>query len=394
MCIIPICTLSLYIVQDDHDFSSSLSTDELQELCADIIQRLLEPCKKVVTDAKLKFEEIDVIEVVGSATRSPLVQGALKEHFGKEPQRTLNSEEAVSKGCALMGAMMSPNFKVRDFAVVDATPYAISLSWSPSPGAEKMEVEDGDVPAAGKGNVVFTEHNVLPSVKMLTFMRSSTFDISAAYADEKALAPGTSPTIGTSSISVPAAPNGEPTKVKVKVRLDVNGILSVDSAQSVEEVEVEEPKVEAAPKAEGDAAMPDAAADAPPAGDGAAEAPAAEPAGQPAEVKEEPKPEEPIQKKKKLKKHDLVVVNKAAYQLPSSTIDSFKNDEYEMMVQDRQIKELQERKNDLESYIYGMRDRVGGGNLSDYISQADKDVFLPLLDAVTPHPSPQSPIQL
>ena len=86
------------------------------------------------------------------------------------------------------------------------------------------------------------------------------------------------------------------------------------------------------------------------------------------------------QKKKKLKKNDLVVVNKAAYQLPAATIDLFKNVEYEMMVQDRQIKELQERKNDLEGYIYGMRDRVNGGNLNDYISQADKDVFLPLLD--------------
>jgi hypothetical protein len=32
----------------DNDFSSSLSTDELQELCADIIQRALEPCKKVL----------------------------------------------------------------------------------------------------------------------------------------------------------------------------------------------------------------------------------------------------------------------------------------------------------------------------------------------------------
>ena len=121
-------------------------------------------------------QQIDLIEVVGSATRSPLITGGIKEHFGKEPQRTLNSEEAVSKGCALMGAMLSPNFKVRDFAVVDCTPYAIALNWSPSPGSEKMEVEDGETPS-GKGNVVFTEHNVLPSTKLLTFMRSATFDI-------------------------------------------------------------------------------------------------------------------------------------------------------------------------------------------------------------------------
>ena len=287
--------INVECLQEDHDFSSSLSTDELEALVADLMVRALEPCKKVVTDAKLTFDQIDVIEVVGSATRSPLVTNAIKTHFGKEPQRTLNSEEAVSKGCALMGAMMSPNFKVREFAVVDCTPYPIALSWSPSPGAEKMEVEGGEAAATGKGNIVFTEHNVLPSTKMLTFMRSATFDITAAYADEAALAPGTCRSIGQSSITVPPPTTGEATKVKVKVRIDPNGVLSVESAQAVEEVEEEEPKVEPAPATNGDdVSMADAPppGGAAPAGEGA-EAPAAEPAGQP--PAEEAKPPEPAQ---------------------------------------------------------------------------------------------------
>lgn len=126
-----------------------------------------------------------------------------------------------------------------------------------------MEV-DGEAPASGKGNVVFTEHNVLPSTKLLTFMRPATFDITASYSDEAALAPGSSTAIGVATINVPPPPPGEEaTKVKVKVRLDANGVLAVDSAQAVEEVEVEEPKVEPAPpaapaEASGDAPMADA----------------------------------------------------------------------------------------------------------------------------------------
>ena len=50
-----------------------------------------------------------------------------------------------------------------------------------------------------------------------------------------------------------------------------------------------------------------------------------------------------IQKKKKLKKHDLAVINRAAFQLSPATIETFKNEEYEMSVQDRQIHELQVR---------------------------------------------------
>lgn len=149
-----------------------------------------------------------------------------------------------------------------------------------------------------------------------------------------------------------------------------------------------------------------------PAGDTgeAQDASAAEPAGQAvneeksAEAGTAADVEQPApQKKKKLKKHDLQVVNKAAYQLAPASIDAFKNDEYEMSVQDRQIRELQvgdraklsmkngratnfrsttlqEKKNDLEAYIYTMRDKVSTGELQDYISQADKDKFLPMLD--------------
>ena len=89
-----------------------------------------------------------------------------------------------------------------------------------------------------------------------------------------------------------------------------------------------------------------------------------------------------MQKKKKIKKHDLAVVNKAAFQLPSVTIEAFKHEEFDMFTQDRQIKDLQEKKNDLESYIYSMRDRVSGGNLSDYITETDKATFMTLLQQV------------
>ena len=81
-------------------------------------------------DSKLRFDQIDEIEVVGSATRSPLITNALRDFLGKEPKRTMNSEEAVAKGCALRAAMISPNFRVREFSILDSCPYAIALSWS------------------------------------------------------------------------------------------------------------------------------------------------------------------------------------------------------------------------------------------------------------------------
>ena len=51
----------------------------------------------------------------------PLTPALLQDFFGsREPGRALNSEECIAKGCALAAAMILPNFKVRDFAMIDA----------------------------------------------------------------------------------------------------------------------------------------------------------------------------------------------------------------------------------------------------------------------------------
>ncbi len=72
--------------------------------------------------------------------------------------------------------------------------------------------------------------------------------------------------------------------------------------------------------------------------------------------------------------------SQALYMVSPKEMEAFKNVEYEMSVQDRHIKELYSRKNDLETYIYNMRDRCSSGDLANFITQADKDKFMPMLD--------------
>ena len=75
------------------------------------------------------------VEVVGGTTRVPMVLKQLTDLFGREPSRTLNSKETVSRGCALQCAMLSPTFKVRDFQVLDSFPYGVQFRWAGRPGA-------------------------------------------------------------------------------------------------------------------------------------------------------------------------------------------------------------------------------------------------------------------
>jgi heat shock protein 4 len=85
------------------------------------------PCLQALADAGLEASQVANVEVVGGTTRVPMVLKQLTDLFGREPSRTLNSKETVSRGCALQCAMLSPTFKVRDFQVLDSFPYGVQF---------------------------------------------------------------------------------------------------------------------------------------------------------------------------------------------------------------------------------------------------------------------------
>lgn len=83
---------------------------------------------------ELNPNEIHSVEIVGGSTRIPAIKGLIEKVFGKSPCTTLNQDEAVSRGCALQCAILSPAFKVRDFSITDVQPYPIKLVWDESLG--------------------------------------------------------------------------------------------------------------------------------------------------------------------------------------------------------------------------------------------------------------------
>ena len=66
-----------------------------------------------------KQDDIYAVEIVGGSSRVPAVKAIIERVFGKTPQTTLNADEAVSRGCALQCAILSPTFRVREFSVTD-----------------------------------------------------------------------------------------------------------------------------------------------------------------------------------------------------------------------------------------------------------------------------------
>merc|ERR1712038_811049 len=126
------------------------------------------------------------------------------------------------------------------------------------------------------------------------------------------------------------APEGNENKIRVNVKQDIHGTILMSSAQLVEEIIEEEKEDEEMKEAD------------------AKEGEAKE------EVKEEPKAE----KKKKIKKTNLIFTESRPLEWTKSEMDSFNEKEVPMSNIDRIVKETADMRNELESYIYDMRDKI------------------------------------
>ncbi|KAJ4353530.1 adenyl-nucleotide exchange factor sse1 [Didymosphaeria variabile] len=233
--------LNIESVMNDVDVRGMLKREELEELIEPLLQRATAPIEQALAEAKLKPEDIDAIEMIGGCTRVPALKSRIQEFFGKPLSFTLNQDEAVARGCAFSCAILSPVFRVRDFSVHDMVSYPIEFTW------EKSE----DIPDEDTSLTVFNKGNVMPSTKILTFYRKHGFDLEARYAKPEQLPGKTNPWIGRFSVKgVKEDPKGDFMICKLKARLNVHGVLNVESGYYVEEVEVEEPIPEE--KKEGD----------------------------------------------------------------------------------------------------------------------------------------------
>uniref|UniRef100_A0A3B3V1I7 Heat shock protein 4a n=1 Tax=Poecilia latipinna TaxID=48699 RepID=A0A3B3V1I7_9TELE len=347
--------LNIECFMNDIDVSSKLNRGLFEEMCAGLLAKVEGPLRSVMEQTKLKKEDIYAVEIVGGATRIPAIKERICKFFGKELNTTLNADEAVARGCALQCAILSPAFKVREFSITDVVPYSISLKWNSA-------AEDGLSDCE-----VFPKNHAAPFSKVLTFYRKEPFMLEAYYNNMKELNYPKA-TIGEFLIQnvVPRA-SGESSKVKVKVRVNVHGVFSVSSAALVEvikEVEGEEPMETDQGVKEEEVCICFGCKE-------------QNVATSPEDVKEEKKNDQPPQAKKakvKTKTVDLPIEGKLQWQLPVEELNTFVENEGKMIMQDKLEKERNDAKNNVEEYVYEMRDKLNG-SLEKFVNEADRNAF-------------------
>ncbi|KEI36739.1 uncharacterized protein L969DRAFT_54524 [Mixia osmundae IAM 14324] len=309
--------LSVESIMNDIDASSSLTRDDFEALIAPLLERTIAPLETALASAGIVKDDIDTIELVGGSVRVPALKSRIQNFFGKPLSTTTNQEEAIVRGATLACAVLSPIFKVRDFNVTDLHCYPIDITW------EKV----ADSPDENTQLRVFEKGNGVPSTKVLSFYRKEPFELVARYADPSNLPGSTDPFIARYTISgVKPTANGDHALVKLKARLNLHGIVTMDAATLHEEIEGETPAEPAQPK-----------------------------------------------KVKKVNKKPLTGTLVAS-QLDLKLLEDLREKEGEMFQSDKLVSETEDRKNALEEYIYDARDKIEGAWAS-YMKSADKDVL-------------------
>lgn len=193
-------------------YVGKLSRAKFEQMCEDLIQRSLEPCRKAIKDSGLKIEDIGEIILVGGSTRIPKVQEEVEKLFGKKPSKGVNPDEVVSLGAAVQGGVLSGD--VTDVLLLDVTP--LSLGIETVGGIMTKLIESNTTIPSRKSQVFSTASDNQPAVDIHVLQ------------GERAMA-SDNRTLGKFQLTdLPAAQRGIP-QIEVTFDIDANGIISVSA---------------------------------------------------------------------------------------------------------------------------------------------------------------------
>lgn len=188
----------------------TISRAKFEEIISDLVERSIEPCRKVLKDAGLSASDLDQVLLVWGSTRVPLVVQKVEAFFGKKPNAGINPDESVAMGAAIQAGIIGGD--VTDVLLLDVTPLSLSIE-TMGGVATKMIPRNTTIPTS-KSETFSTAVDNQPGVEINVLQ------------GEREMA-GDNKSLGRFMLdSIAPAPRGVP-QIEVTFDIDANGVLKV-----------------------------------------------------------------------------------------------------------------------------------------------------------------------
>jgi molecular chaperone DnaK (HSP70) len=340
--------IGIECLHDDRDFSARMSRETFEQLCESHFERVGCVLQRAKESAIAKYAQLQkdsgdkiselaltTVEIVGGSSRIPAIKRIVKNIFNIEPKSTLNADEAVALGCTLQSAFLSPSFKVlRKLKVIDYQPYQINAQYyhETRPDIKVYTMS----PFFQKGSAIPFAKEIILTCQALPIVLE--FD----YINE-----ANQPTsIGQFRIFSKENLQFTTSKMKVRIRLDDNGLIQLATAH----LKLEDNTI--------DASNDETAAD-------NAEVDSAD---------QENKEAKQTKKKIKNIELDFETVWLRGY-LNDNQLDQLKNFESQLVLADKNLNERIDSRNALEEYIYDWRNKIETSEYQKFIDHQLKEQF-------------------